>query len=413
MSTAAAEGPEAASRLPGFLAAFAFRNFRLLWAGAFLSSVGTWTQDVALAWLIHVELKNPLYLGLRSFAAEMPLLAFMLLGGAVADRVDRRHILLTSNVLQMTFAAALGVLYWMGRLGIAPILLLAFLTGLAQSQSAPTYQAVLTSVVPPRFVPNAVALNSLQFNLSRAVGPVIAGVLLARVGTGPCFAVNVVSFVAVILALLRIEVPPPQATRETLRESLRLGLAHVAGNPLLSRLTLLGLAGSFLGFPLITYLPVIAGDVLGTGAAGYSGLLTSFGLGAIAGAVATAQRGHVPGRGRTALRAAALYALFALAAVTSRSQALSMAMLLLAGFFIVTAFSITNSLVQENAPEALKGRVVSIYGLAFRGGMPLGNVTAGLLAGPFGVPAVIGSFSAALLLASLALLLRDRQLRAL
>src|SRR5262245_43043428 len=204
----AAPDPDAA-RLPGFLSAFSFRAYRLLWTGAFLSSLGTWTQDVALAWLIHTQFPNPLYLGLRAFSAEAPLLAFMLVGGAVADRVDRRRILLTSQVLQMSFAAALLALYAAGRLGIAPILLFAFLTGLAQSQSAPTYQAVITSLVPPRYIQNAVALNSLQFNLSRAIGPAIAGLLLVRAGTGACLGANALSFLAVILALWRIEIPSP------------------------------------------------------------------------------------------------------------------------------------------------------------------------------------------------------------
>src|SRR5438128_9544287 len=200
--------------LPAFLSAFAYRNFRLIWTGAFLSSIGTWTQDVALAWLIHTRLHDPFYLGLRAFASDAPLLTFMLLGGAVADRVDRRRILLVSNILQMALAAALGLLYATGNLGIIPILVIAALTGLTQSQSAPTYQAVITSLVPPRQIPNAVALNSLQFNLSRAIGPVIAGIILAKWGTGPCFAVNAVSFLAVIIALWRIELPPPAPSQQ-------------------------------------------------------------------------------------------------------------------------------------------------------------------------------------------------------
>src|SRR5512141_1175344 len=187
--------------LPGFLAAFSFRSFRLLWAGAFLSSIGTWTQDVALSWLIHVRFGDPFYLGLRSFAQEAPLLAFMLVGGAVADRVDRRHILMSSQLLQMAMALLLGLLFALDRLGIAAIVLIALFTGLVQSQSAPTYQAVITSLVPRERIANAVALNSLQFNLSRAIGPVIAGLLLAHAGTGWCFAANAVSFVGVIAAL--------------------------------------------------------------------------------------------------------------------------------------------------------------------------------------------------------------------
>ena len=399
--------------LPGFLSGFAYRNFRLLWTGAFLSSVGTWTQDVALAWLIHVRFVDPFYLGLRAFASDAPLITFMLVGGAVADRVDRRRILLTSQIFQMLFAAALGVLYALGRLGIVPILLIAFLTGLAQSQSAPTYQAVLTSLVPPQQIPNAVALNSLQFNLSRAVGPVIAGVILARWGTGPCFAVNAVSFLAVIVALWRIELPPPApAKKETLGESLRTGLRHVWESPVLSVLTALGLTGSLFAFPLLTYLPVIAGDVLRTGAQGYSLLLSSFGVGAIGGAIATAQRGHVPGRGRLMLATLALYGVTALAAVLCGRQALAMALLFVAAWSLVTAFSTLNSLVQENAPDALRGRVLSIYGLAFRGGMPLGSLIAGALVRLLGAPAVLGSFSGVLALVSVAVYVRNSRLRA-
>src|SRR5258708_12601997 len=185
--------------LPAFLAAFAYRNFRLIWTGAFLSSIGTWTQDVALAWLVHTRMHAPFYLGLRAFASDAPLLTCMLLGGPVADRVDRRRILLISNILQMALAAALGLLYATGPLGLIPILVIAALTGLTQSQSAPTYQAVITSLVPPRQIPNAVALNSLQFNLSRAIGPAIAALPLAHAPTRASSAVTPPTFLPVIV----------------------------------------------------------------------------------------------------------------------------------------------------------------------------------------------------------------------
>ncbi len=397
--------------LPAFLTALAFRNFRLIWTGAFLSSIGTWTQDVALAWLIQTRMHDPFYLGLRAFASDTPLLTFMLVGGAVADRVSRRRILITSNTLQMALAAILGLLYVTGHLGIVAILVIAAFTGLTQSQSAPTYQAVITSLVPPRQIQNAVALNSLQFNLSRAIGPAIAGVLLARAGTGACFAVNAVSFVAVIIALWRIELPPAPPARDTLGESLRAGLRHVARDPLLSRLTLSALFGSLLAYPLITYLPVIAGDVLRTGVAGFSALLTSFGVGAIMGAVTTAHRGHVPGRGRIMLTAVVVYGAATTAAMASRIQGLSMALLLVAGGSLVTAFSTLNSLVQENAPADLKGRILSIYGVAFRGGMPLGSLVAGLMVRSIGAPLVIGGFSALLALLALFSLAWNPRLR--
>lgn len=389
----------APTRLPAFLDSLRFRSFRLLWTGAFLSSIGTWTQDVALAWMIHKELGNPVYLGLRAFASDAPMLAFMLVGGAVADRVDRRLILLTSQLLQMTFASALAVLYFSGRLGLGAILTIAFLTGLAQSQSAPTYQAVITTLVPPARIPNAVALNSLQFNLSRAIGPAIAGVLLAGAGTGVCFTVNAASFLAVIVALWRLEMPaPPPRAAGSLRESLLAGIRFVSRDPTISVLMILAGLASFLAFPLITYLPVIADDLLGTGAAGFSLLLSSFGAGAIVGAVATAQRGSRSGRGRLLLLALLAYAAATLAALASRTQPVAMALLFAAGASLVTAFSTLNSLVQEHAPDALRGRVVSVYGLAFRGGMPIGSLVAGFLVGRHGAALTIGGFSALLLL---------------
>ena len=404
--------PDAPRPLPGFLAAFSFRSFRLLWAGAFLSSIGTWTQDVALSWLIHVRLGDPFYLGLRSFSQEVPLLAFMLVGGALADRVDRRWILLSSQLVQMAMALLLGLLFAADRLGIVAIVAIAVMTGLVQSQSAPTYQAVITSLVPRERIANAVALNSLQFNLSRAIGPVIAGILLAQLGAGACFVANALSFVGVIAALWTIEFPPPfLASPESLGRSLKAGLRHVFDDDLLRSATLLAFAASFLAFPLITYLPVIAGDVLKTGAAGYSLLLTSVGIGAIVGAVGTAQRGKAEGRGRLMLIAYALFGAITVAAALSRWQWLSMLLLVGSGFFLTTAFSTLNSLVQEMAPDALRGRVLSIFGLAFRGGGPVGSLLAGLLVRSLGAPRVMAVYSAVLLVVAVLLLARGARLR--
>jgi MFS family permease len=407
------EGPDARRVLPGFLSAFSFRGFRVLWSGAFVSSVGTWTQDVALNWLVHERFLDPRYLGYRTFAADAPLIAFMVLGGAAADRIDRRRILLTSQFLQMGFAACLGVLYATGHLGIAPILLFAFLTGLAQSQSAPTYQAVLTTLVPPPQIPSAVALNSLQFNLSRAIGPVLAGMLLIYAGAGWCFTVNALSFLAVILALWRIQIPSPGlAKRESLAQSLAAGFRHVRESPVLSLFMALAAIGSFLAFPLLTYLPVIAGESLKTGARGYSQLLFAFGVGAILGALVTAQRGKAPERGRALLLGFGGYGLASLAAVLVPWQGAAMALLLVAGFSLVTSFSILNSLMQEAAPDEFRGRIVSIYGLCFRGGMPVGSLFAGFLVRSFGAPLTLASFSATLTAIAIVAASSSRRLRA-
>jgi predicted MFS family arabinose efflux permease len=395
------------------LAAFAYRNFRLLWIGAFLSSIGTWTQDVALAWFIHTRYANPLYLGLQNFSSNAPLLAFMVVGGAAADRIDRRSILLTSQILQMLFAATLAVLFAFGRLTIASILVIAFLTGLAQSQSAPTYQAVLTSLVPRERIPNAVALNSLQFNLSRAVGPAIAGLLLASAGTGACLATNAASFIAVIIALWRITIPSPSSSGQSLRDSLRSGFVHVFEHPLLRRLTALAAVSSFLSFPLLTYLPVLSDARFHSGAVGFARLLSAFGAGAILGAIATAQRGHTGGGGRVLLLALSAYGAATVFVTLSHSQILTMVLLFVAGAMIVSAYSTLNSLVQESAPDHIRGRVLSIYGLAFRGGMPLGSLVAGFLVKPFGAPLVIGTFAGLVVLVGVTAYFRDTALRAL
>jgi predicted MFS family arabinose efflux permease len=281
-----------------------------------------------------------------------------------------------------------------------------------QSQSAPTYQAVITSLVPRERIANAVALNSLQFNLSRAIGPVVAGLLLAGAGAGWCFAANALSFIGVILALQTIPFPPPpEGPRESLGRSLRAGLRHVFGTPRLRSATLLAAAASFLAFPLITYLPEIAGNVLRTGASGYSLLLTSVGTGAIIGAVGTAQRGHAEGRGRLMLLAFAGFGVVTIGASLSRWQWLSMVLLVGSGLALTTAFSILNSLVQEMAPDALRGRVLSIFGLAFRGGGPVGSLIAGGLVRGLGAPSVMAAYSALLLVVASFLLLRDSELR--
>jgi len=395
------------------VAAFENPAFRALWAGAFLSSLGTWIQDVALQWLVHTRYDNPYYLALRTFAAEAPLIAFMLVGGAAADRFDRRRILIVSQFLQMSFAAALGVLFVTGRLSFPLILLFAFLTGLAQSQSAPTYQATLTTLVPPKQIPNAVALNSVQFNLSRTIGPVIGGVFFTVAGAGACFAANALSFAAIIAALLRIEIPSPSDARKGWRESVLAGFRHVYESPLLLLLTSISCAGAFLSYPLITYLPVFADKVLRAGPTGYSFLLSSFGVGAVAGALTTARRGHVPGRGRLLLKAWMVYATATLGALLAGNLWIAMALLVISGASLVTGSSTLISLMQENVPDAMRGRTMSIYSVAFRGGMPLGAIFAGALVKAYGVVPALAALTTALLLLGIALSVRPGPLRSL
>jgi predicted MFS family arabinose efflux permease len=211
----------------------------------------------------------------------------------------------------------------------------------------------------------------------------------------------------VIIALVRMRLPARASVPQgSLRQSLADGFRHVGRTPPLAALIALAAAGSFLAFPLITYLPVIADETLRAGAAGYSLLLSSFGSGAIVGAIAAAQRGNRPGRGRLALQGFVAFSVATSLALLSRSSFLSMALLAVSGVSLVTASSTLNSLVQELAPGELRGRVVAIYGLAFRGGMPVGSVVAGLLVAPLGAPLAIGGFCLALGAVAAVLLLR-------
>lgn len=383
-------------RLPAFLGAFEHRNFRLLWTGAFLSSIGTWIQDVGLNWVIHSELKDPSYLGLRQFSAEAPLVALMLLGGASADRFDKKAILMASQWAQALLALALFGLYATGRLSISAVVIVGILTGLAQSQSAPTYQAYLTSIVPRDVIPRAVAMNSLQFNLSRAIGPGIAAFVLASFGAAWCFALNAVSFGAIMiaLALIRTTGDPAPKPKESVAQSIRDGFRFAWTSPEISLMILLAAALSFLVFPMTAFLPVVADEVLGTGAAGYSMLLTFYGLGAIVGALGTAHRGKFDGRGRFLLWCWMAGTLLAIGAVVCGVQWIANGLLFLFGIMMVSGSATLNSLVQEAAPDEMRGRIVALYGLAFRGGAPLGALSLGYLVSAIGPSAALSSFLA-------------------
>ena len=390
------------------------RNFRLIWTGAFLSSIGTWIQDVALSWVIHTEFKNPAYLGWRQFASELPLVTFMLLGGVLADRVNKKTILMTSQFIQLSLALVLAALYFTHHLSIASVVVVGFITGLAQSQSAPTYQAFLTSIVPKEVIPRAVAMNSLQFNLSRSIGPPIAAALLVAFGAAWCFVINAFSFVAVVVALVLIRIPATIGTPKAYQgvaSSLKEGLAYVRQAPDIGMIV--GLAGalSFFVFPLTTFLPVVADEVLGSGAGGYSLLLSGIGLGAIVGAIGTAHRGRFAFRGRFVLMCFSVGPLLAAAAVLCGRQWLATILVFFYGAVQTSGSSTLNGLVQELAPEQMRGRILSLFGFAFRGGSPLGALLLGYSVTAFGPGLAISVSLACMSALSLTLLYRSPRFR--
>ncbi len=381
---------EAASRIA---VALTHRNFRLLWLGALTSSIGTWMQKVAQAWLIVTMTgsSSAFYLGLDSFAGEAPILLFTLIGGVVADRRDRRHMMLLSQVIQMSVAFTLAGLIFANVIQIWMVITLSFIAGCAQAFGGPAYQSLVPTLVGKEHLPNAVALNSIQFNLARVIGPIIAGVALATFGMVACFGLNGISFlfvIAAILALRDIHVPP--STTVSIVDQMKDGLRYVKNSRHLTAVTLLGFIGAFLGLPLLTFLPVITRDVFQQDVGFYSRLMTFSGAGAVTGALVVAYIGKHRHIGRLLLIFLALFGTTMAVFSLSRTPWLSAVLLYVAGALLVMSFSLTTSLAQLLAPPELRGRVVSIYMVAFRGGSPLGGLLSGWLVTQVGsAPAVL------------------------
>jgi MFS family permease len=396
-------------------AALAFRDFRLLWTGALLSSIGTWMQKVAQAWLIVTltGTASAFYLGLDSFVGEVPILLFTLIGGVVADRANRRHLLVLSQCVQMTAAFTLAALVFSDRVHIWQILTLSFVTGVAQAFGGPAYQSLIPSLIPKETLPNAIALNSIQFNLARVVGPVLAGAALTAFGMVACFGLNGLSFLFVIAAILALRVTHvPQAGIARMRDQLKGGLQYVRHQPQLRTLTLLGFISAFLGLPLLTFLPIIAKDVFQQDVALYTRFMAVAGIGAVLGALIVAWIGKHRHMGLMLLTIQAMLGVVAIAFSFSQSIWLSQLLLFVAGAMLVTCFSMTTSLVQLLAPHDLRGRVVSIYMVAFRGGSPLGGLVSGWLVTQIGsAPHVLALNGGLLTIVALIALTRDHGLR--
>jgi MFS family permease len=383
----AGAGRRAAHRLA---AALTHRDFRILWLGAGTSTIGTWMQKVAQSWLVLTLSGSAFYLGLDSFLGELPILLFTLIGGVVADRHDRRRLLLGSQVVQMACAFTLAGLVLADAVRLWHVLALSFLAGTAQAFGGPAYQSLIPQLVPREHLPNAIALNSIQFNVARVIGPLLAGVTLAALGSAACFGLNGLSFLAVMLGLLLMHAPALPATgRRALTTEMQEGLSYVRHQGSLVGLITLAFLATFLGLPLLTFLPVFARDVFHEGVGGYSRLMAYSGAGAVAGALVVAWLGRFEHMGRTLLIVLAVFGALVTGFALSRTLWLSELLLVLGGAALIVVFSLLTSLVQLIAPNELRGRVMSIYMVAFRGGSPLGSLLAGYLATVTSAPAVL------------------------
>ncbi len=370
--------------------AFQYRDFRLMWAGACTSSIGTWMQKLAQSWLVLQISGSPFLLGLDAFLGEIPIFLFSLVGGVVADRMDRRHLLLASQFVQMTCAFLLAVLVALDVVRVWHILTLSFLVGTAQAFGGPAYQALVPSLVKPEDLSNAIALNSIQFNLARVVGPVLGGLALTQLGAAWCFGLNGVSYIAVIVSLLMLRTPfVPKSGDSSLLASMRQGIRFIRRQGAMESLIVLAFCMTVLAIPLIVFLPVFVKDVFRQGPSTYTLLLSVSGAGSVAGALVVAGMGNIRHKGRTALVMLILLGAGIAAFALSKSVALSCVLLFLCGVALIAVFSLVTSLVQLITVDEMRGRVMSVYNVAFRGGMPIGSLLTGSLVPLFSAPVVL------------------------
>jgi len=370
--------------------AFRYRDFRVMWIGACTSSIGSFMQIVAQAWLVFQLSGSSFFLGLDSFLGNIPIVLFSLVGGVLADRRERQHMLIGSQVVQLTTAFTLAALFATGVVRVWQILILSFLAGTAQSFGGPAYSALIPSLVKSEDLPNAIALNSIQFNLARVIGPTLGGLALAYWGASWCFTLNGISFLAVIFSLLIIRPHfTPQKTGESVLKSMKEGFRFIRQQGAMESLIFLGFSMTLLAFPLVVFLPVFAQDVFHGGAKLYTTFLVFSGAGSVTGALIVAGMGKFRHQGKAAMLMLMALGLLITGFALSRWFVWSCILIFLSGAVLLGVFSTITSLVQMITADSMRGRVMSVYNVAFRGGIPFGSLIVGALVKQFTAPLVI------------------------
>lgn len=370
--------------------AFSYRDFRIMWIGACTSSVGTLMQTFAQAWLVFDISKSSFMLGLDSFLGNIPIVLFSLVGGVFADRTERQKLLLGSQYVQMASAFVLTALFAAGSRHLWPILTLSFIIGTAQSFGGPAYSALIPTLVKSEDLPNAIALNSIQFNLARVLGPSIGGVALTILGAAWCFGLNGVSFIAVIISLLIIRPHfVPTKSRESVLTSMKEGFHFIRSQGTMEALIVLAFMMTLLAFPLVVFLPVFAREVFHGGPQSFTIFLVASGIGSICGALTTAALGKHKHMGLLVLFMLLGMGVLISGFALSKRFVLSCVIIFIYGAVLLAVFTSISSLVQLITPDNMRGRVLSIYNVAFRGGIPIGSLLAGALVKQFTAPVVI------------------------
>ncbi len=361
-----------------------------MWLGACVSSIGTWMQILAQSWLVYQLSNSSLYLGLDAFFGQIPIFFLSLFGGVFADRKSRRSLLLISQVIQLCSAFTLAILVGTHVVRVWHIWCLSFTVGVAQSFGGPAYSALVPSLVGKEDLQNAIALNSIQFNLARVVGPALGGIALVKLGASWCFGLNGLSFLAVIASLLMIHPQfVPVKTEQSVIKSMREGIDFLLKREGMISLVILAFLATLLSYPLITFLPVMARDVFHGGPNIFTLFLCLSGAGSITGALLVAASQKQAGQARTSLLVMLLLGILIAGFGLSKSLGISAALVFAAGAALMVVFALNSSLVQLYVADEMRGRVMSVYNVAFRGGMPLGSLISGLLIKQASAPVIM------------------------
>jgi MFS family permease len=366
------------------------KYFRIYWLGMFVSLVGTWIQTVALSWLVFQLTNSAFLLGVVGFLGSIPIFILSLFGGVLADRINKRNILIFTQAAFMLLAFLLAVLTQFKFITPTQIMLIALLNGVIMAFDAPARQSIVVELVGREHLFNAIALNSVSFNSSRIIGPAIAGVLISIIGMSGCFYLNGVSFLAVIIALFYIKFTKSIVrSNNSAYKDIKEGLIFISRNRLIIALVSVVAAISLFGISYIILMPVFANHVLDVGVKGLGVLMSSTGIGALLGALGLARLGNFRFKGRLLILSVFLFSISLMVFSLSKNYLLSIFALIFVGCWSVIPIALVNTLLQINVKDEFRGRVMSLFMITFAGIMPFGNLISGTLAQSWGVSAAL------------------------
>jgi MFS family permease len=380
-------------QFPRTFRALHYRNFRLYWFGQIVSTTGTWMQIVAQSWLVYSMTDSPLMLGIVNFIGLLPVVPISLFGGVMSDRLPRRKLIITTEIILMSQAFVLTSLTWSGHIQIWHIVVLSFVFGAASAFEQPARLALIADTVGKEVLPNAVALNASVYNTARIIGPAIAGILVAKIGEAGCFFINGISYFAIILALIAMQLPSHQAkskSRSTIIISMVDGFQYIWNQKTIRGLLVIVAVSSFLTLPYIALMPVFASHILMVGPEGLGLLLTSIGVGAIGGALIVANL-KSKYRGMWLTISNIISPLFLILFCFSQTYIISLALVFAVGVSNAIRQTLANSFIQLKVEERYHGRVMSIFNLLFSGMSRFGALTIGAIAEFISAPLAIST----------------------